>query len=214
MDATVTVTAVEEVGPDTYAIRFSTPEGFAAEPGQFVKLGTELDGESVARFYTLSSPSTTGTFEVTVGIDLEEGGEFSQFLADLEPGTEMDLSGPYGDDHYAGEERAVVLAGGPGIGAAVAIAEAAIESGNEAALVYRDDEPAHEARIGALRENGVVVHLLAGNADLTEPVADVLTGATGEAAFVYGFADFVADAEAAIEAAGGDADAAKVENFG
>jgi hypothetical protein len=32
--------------------------------------------------------------------------------------------------------------------------------------------------------------------------------------FVYGFADLVADAETAVDAAGGDADAAKVENFG
>jgi len=32
--------------------------------------------------------------------------------------------------------------------------------------------------------------------------------------FVYGFDDFVTAATDAIEAAGGDADAAKVENFG
>lgn len=214
MDATVTVTAVEDVGPDTYAIRFDTPQGFSAEPGQFVKLGTEIDDELVQRFYTLSSPTTTGTFEVTVAIDPDEGGEFSAFLAGVEPGTEMEMAGPYGKDHYEGEDRVVVLAGGPGVGPAVAIAERAIEEGGEAAIVYRDDEPAHEARIGALREQGVTVHLLGEGDALTEPVADVLTGGEGEGVFVYGFADFVEAAEDAIEAAGGDADAAKVENFG
>jgi ferredoxin-NADP reductase len=214
MDTTATVESAEAVGPDTYALRFRAPEGFAAEPGQFVKLGTEIDGESVARFYTLSSPTVGETFEVTVGIDPEEGGEFSAFLADAAAGTEMTLSGPYGDQHYDGESRAVVIAGGPGIGPAVAIAERALDEGAEAAVVYRDDDVAHADRIDALRERGADVRLLDAGDPLTDAVADALTGADGETAFVYGFADLVADAEAALDAAGGDADAAKVENFG
>ncbi|MDB2244743.1 FAD-dependent oxidoreductase [Halorubrum ezzemoulense] len=214
MDTTATVESVEPVGSDTYALRFRAPEGFAAEPGQFVKLGTEIDGESVARFYTLSSPRVGETFEVTVGIDPDEGGEFSAFLSGAEAGTEMTLSGPFGDQHYDGEPRAVVIAGGPGVGPAVAIAERALDEDAEAAVVYRDDDVAHADRIDALRERGAAVRLLDGDAPLTDAVADVLTGADGGTAFVYGFADLVADAEAAIEAAGGDADAAKVENFG
>ncbi|WP_096393631.1 FAD-dependent oxidoreductase [Halorubrum trapanicum] len=214
MDTTATVEAVEAVGPDTYALRFRAPEGFAAEPGQFVKLGTEIEGESVARFYTLSSPRVGETFEVTVGIDPEEGGEFSAFLSDAEAGTEMTLSGPYGDQHYDGEPRAVVIAGGPGIGPAVAIAERALDEGAEAAVVYRDDDVAHADRIDALRERGADIRLLDAGDPLTDAVAEVIIGADGETVFVYGFADLVADAEAAVDAAGGDADAAKVENFG
>jgi len=214
MDTTATVESAEEVGSDTHALRFRAPEGFDAEPGQFVKLGTEIDGESVTRFYTLSSPRVGDTFEVTVGIDPEAGGEFSEFLADAEAGTEMTLSGPFGDQHYDGEGRAVVIAGGPGIGPAVAIAERALDEDAEAAVVYRDDDVAHADRIDALRDRGATVRLLGSGDALTDAVADVLTGADGETVFVYGFADLVADAEAAVDAAGGDADAAKVENFG
>ncbi len=214
MDATVTVADVEDVGPDTYAIRFETPAGFTAEPGQFVKLGTEIDGESVARFYTLSSPTVEETFEVTVGIDPEDGGPFSAFLASIEPGVEMSLSGPFGDHHYDGERRVVILAGGPGIGPAVAIAERAVTEGGEAAIVYRDDDPAHAARLKRLRDSGARIYLLDGDAELDAATADVVTDAGDEGVFVYGFADFVADAEAAIEATIGDADEAKVENFG
>lgn len=214
MDTTATVSAVETVGRNTYALRFRSPEGFAAEPGQFVKLGTEIDGESVARFYTLSSPTVDDTFEVTVGIDPEEGGDFSAFLSDAEAGTEMTLSGPFGDQHYDDEPRAVVIAGGPGVGPAVAIAERALDEGAEAAIVYRDDDVSHADRLDRLEERGATIRVLDADAELDDAVADALTDAKGETVFVYGFADLVADAEAAIEAAGGDADAAKVENFG
>ncbi|AZQ13972.1 FAD-dependent oxidoreductase [Halorubrum sp. PV6] len=214
MDTTATVSAVETVGPDTYALSFDAPDGFDAEPGQFVKLGTEIDGESVARFYTLSSPTVEDSFEVTVGIDPDEGGEFSAFLAGAEAGTEMTLSGPFGDQHYDGEARAVIVAGGPGVGPAVAIAERALDEGGEAAIVYRDDDVSHADRLDRLAERGVAVHRLDAADELDAAVAESTTGGDGETVFVYGFADLVADAEAAIEAAGGDADAAKVENFG
>jgi len=214
MDTTATVEAVETVGPDTYAIRFDTPDGFTAEPGQFVKLGTDIDGEHVARFYTLSSPTVGDGFEVTVGIDPEEGGEFSAFLADVEAGTEMTLSGPFGDQHYDGESRAVIVAGGPGVGPAVAIAERALDDGADAAIVYRDDAVSHADRLDDLEARGAAVHTLDADESLDDAVAAVLTSTDGETVFVYGFADLVADAEAAIDAAGGDADGAKVENFG
>ena len=214
MDTTATVSAVESVGRDTYALRFDAPDGFAAEPGQFVKLGTEIDGESVARFYTLSSPTVGDSFEVTVGIDPEEGGEFSAFLAGAEAGTEMTLSGPFGDQYYDSEPRAVVIAGGPGVGPAVAIAERALDDGAEAAVIYRDDDVSHADRLDALEARGGAVYLLDAGEALDDAVAEALTGLDGETAFVYGFADLVADAEAAIEAAGGDTDGAKIENFG
>ncbi|SFL04046.1 Ferredoxin-NADP reductase [Halogranum rubrum] len=212
MDATVTVTAAESVGSDTIAIEFDAPDGFAAEPGQFVKLSATLDGEGYARFYTLSSPRVEDTFEVTVGIDDEEAGPFSKFLADLGEGDEVEMSGPYGSDHYEGESRVVVLAGGPGVGPAVAIAERALDDGNEAAVVYKDDDPAHEERLSALEDDGATVVVTDG--DLTDAVADAVTGAEGEQVFVYGFAAFVDEAVEAIEDADGDVDGAKIENFG
>ena len=70
------------------------------------------------------------------------------------------------------------------------------------------------AGLALLEERGAEVHLLDAGEALDDAVAAALTGREGETVFVYGFADLVADAEAAVEAAGGDADAAKVENFG
>ncbi|WP_336136040.1 FAD-dependent oxidoreductase [Natronomonas amylolytica] len=209
-----TVAAVREVGPDAVAIDLETPAGFEAEPGQFVKLSTEIDGETEGRFYTVSSPDTDETFEFTISYDPEEGGAFSEYLPNIEAGDTVTITGPFGGDYYEGEDRVVVLAGGPGVGPAVAIAERALADGNEAAVVYRDDNPLHEDRLATLATTGADVFVLSESEPLTDAVAAVLTTDEGEQVFIYGFADFLADAEAAIEAAGGDPDEAKAENFG
>lgn len=212
MEATVTVAGVESVGPDTVAIEFETPDGFDAAPGQFVRLGATLDGERYRRFYTLSSADVAGTFEVTVGIDEDEAGPFSEHLAALAPGDDLEMAGPFGSNHYEGEARVVVLAGGPGVGPAVAVAERALADGGEAAVVYRDGQPAHETRLDRLRERGASVVVTDGAVGAA--VADAVTGDPDERVFVYGFQPFVDEAVGALESAGTDPDAAKVESFG
>jgi ferredoxin-NADP reductase len=215
MDATeTTVAAVREAGEDALAFDLETPGGFEAEPGQFVKITATVDGETESRFYTVSSPTTVGTFEFTVGFDPEQAGAFSDYLRELKPGDAVTFSGPFGSNYYEGESRVVVVAGGPGIGPAVAIAERALEDGNEAAVVYRDDAPIHEDRLADIAAAGADVFLLNETEPLTDAVGAALSGAEAEQVFVYGFADFLDDAETAIEAAGGDPDAAKTENFG
>ena len=215
MDPTeTTVAAVREVGTDAVAIEVVTPEEFSARPGQFVKLSATIGGESVSRFYTVSSIDTEGTFELTISYDPDEGGAFSEYLLSIAPDDPITIAGPFGSDYYEGEPRVVVLAGGPGVGPAVAIAEAALADGGEAVVIYRDDNPIHEDRLAELATAGATVFVLSESTALTDAVADALTLDDGEQVFVYGFADFLEDADAAIEAAGGSPKAAKSENFG
>jgi 3-phenylpropionate/trans-cinnamate dioxygenase ferredoxin reductase subunit len=204
------VRAVRSVGPDAIAIDIETPDEFDAQPGQFVKVTLPGDDEDESRFYTISSPDVAGTFEITVGIDPE--GAVAPRLGELEAGDELLVAGPFGSDYYEGEPRAVVIAGGPGVGPAVGIAERALQDGHDAAVVYQDDDPIHVERLDALEDQGALVRLLAHGEDLTEAVADAV--ADGGQVFVYGFADFLDDATEALTAAGVDADDAKVENFG
>ena len=210
MDATtVSVRAVRRVGTDTVALELETPPAFDARPGQFVKLGAEVDGEEYDRFYTLSSPSVEGGFEVTVGVDPE--GEFSPWLADAE-GEEVEISGPFGQSFYEDEARVVVVAGGPGVGPAVGIGERALADGNEVAVVYRDDDPAHEERLSGLAAGGADVFIVT-----DDGLADAITTAVGDGegqVFVYGFADFLDDALAALSETEYDTERAKTENFG
>jgi len=212
MDATVDVTDTTTVGPETVAIEFATPAGFDAQPGQFVKLSATVDGEEYARFYTLSSPAVQDTFEITVGIDPEEGGPFSDVLAALSAGDTVEMSGPFGADYYEGEPRVVVLAGGPGVGPAVGIGERALDDGGEAVIVYRDADPAHDKRLAALDSAGASVTVTDG--PIAAAVGDAITGEDDEQVFVYGFSDFVGEATDAATAAGVAANDLKVENFG
>lgn len=210
MDRTeVTVAAVHDVGPDAIAVELESPAGFSARPGQFVRLVVPVNGEE-ARFYTISSPDVIETFELTIGIDPE--GEVTPRLRDLEAGSTVTLSGPYGDAYYEDESNVLVVAGGPGVGPAVGIAERTLDDGGEAAIVYRDAEPIHEQRLADLRARGADVAVLGPAEPLDEPVADFLDHDTQ--VFVYGFTEFLDHSTTAIEAAGGDADEAKLENFG
>lgn len=207
---TVAVRAVREVGTDTIALDLESPDGFDARPGQFVKLGLTVDGEDYDRFYTLSSPDVGETFEITVGIDPD--GELAPHLADLGEGDAVEIAGPFGKSFYEDESRVVVLAGGPGIGPAVGIGERALADGNEVAIVYRDDDHAHEARLSTLSAGGADVFMLT-DGSLSEAVSDAVGDGEGQV-FVYGFADFLDEALEALAETGYDAEDAKAENFG
>lgn len=217
MDETaVPITAVREVGPNAVAIDIETPAGFDAAPGQFVKVELTVDGEEHSRFYTISSPDIGETFELTVGIDPE--GEVSPHLRALSPGDNLAVTGPYGNAYYEGESRACLLAGGPGIGPAVGIAERVLADGGQAAVVYRDEEPVHTERLRSLEADGGFVVVLAESESLADATASGLASLDGDIGsaqvFVYGFAEFLDAAMDAVATAGGEPDRAKVENFG
>jgi 3-phenylpropionate/trans-cinnamate dioxygenase ferredoxin reductase subunit len=206
----VTVDSVDSLGPAAVAISFENPGSFDARPGQFVKVTVETDGDEESRFYTVSSPDVAETFEITVEVD--PGGTVGPRLADLEAGDTVWLSGPFGNAYYEEEPRVLVLAGGPGVGPAVGIAERALDDGGEAAIVYRDESPIHRDRLTDLESRGVAVRILDPDESLEGAVAEV--SMDGQQVFVYGFADFLDAATRAVAAAGGEPDAAKVENFG
>ncbi|EMA30035.1 ferredoxin--NADP reductase [Halobiforma nitratireducens] len=218
----VTVESVREVGPDTVALELETPAEFDALPGQFVLLravpgGDEDENEAdddtdvVERHYTLSSPSVDETFELTVGVDPD--GDLSPWLAALEGGETVHVDGPYGAITYERDRDVVAVAGGPGVGPAVSIAEAAQDAGYDATVVYQDDEPAHGERLEALEEAGATVYVLDG--DTEDDLADAIDRHLEDGQlYAFGFEDFVTFVTAAIEDAGGDPDEASIENFG
>ncbi|WP_121744665.1 ferredoxin--NADP reductase [Natronorubrum halophilum] len=217
----VAVESVREVGPDTVALELETPEGFDAHPGQFVLLRAvprDVDADEtideddvVMRHYTLSSPSVGETFEITVGIDPD--GDLSPWLAALEGGETVHVEGPFGTITYERDEDIVAVAGGPGVGPAVSIAEAARDSGHDAVVIYQDDEPAHVDRLETLEADGAAVVIV--DEDDSDGLADAVETHLGNGQlYAFGFEDFVTFVAETIEGAGGDSDEALIENFG
>lgn len=210
----VTVAAVRDVGPDTVAIDLETPSGFDALPGQFVLVRAPLDGDTADRYYTVSSPTVAETFEITVGVDPD--GDVTPWLADRTAGDTLTIDGPLGEIYYDDDGDVLVVAGGPGIGPAVAIAERAVEHGHDVAIVYEDDGYAHEARLTTLEAQGPTLTLLDETApDRETALVDAVTDqvAIGDA-YVFGFADFCKTVRDALLDAGADEDDLHIENFG
>ena len=204
-----TVRSITSVGPDTIAVDLRTPPDFTAAPGQFVKLLFEIDGETTGRFYTISSPSVTDSFELTIGFDPQAGGAVTERLQSLSEGDVLAFEGPFGQSTYEGEPQVVVLAGGPGIGPAVAIADVALAADADVTVIYQAPAPVHGQRLDAVEAAGASVWV--GDAPLADAVAAVDADPTGAQVFVFGFADLVAEATAI---SGIDATTAKIENFG
>ncbi len=214
MDQTdATVAAVADVGPSAVALDIETPDGFEAHPGQFVRLSLELGGERESRFYTISSPDVDDSFEVTLTYDPEADEEaLGPRLAGLSPGDVVGVAGPFGDAYYEGETNTLVLAGGPGVGPAVGIAERTLRDGGEAAVVYLDDDPLHEERLSALADEGATVVVIDDPDSLPGAVEEAVAGDVQ--AFVYGFAGFLEAALDALADSGVDPESVKTENFG
>lgn len=213
MDLTdVTVETVRTVGPNAITLELRTPAGFDAYPGQFIKLSAEIDGESTSRFYTISSPRVTDSFETTLTIDPQ--GTFGPYLADLEAGDSVRVAGPFGNAYYENEENTLIVAGGPGVGPAVGIGERTLEDGGETTIVYLDDRLIHENRLETLSVMGGEVFIIDSADALAPAIEETLTGSEDAQVFVYGFSPFLDVATEAISSAGANAETAKLENFG
>jgi len=202
----VTVDAVEDVGTRTVALALETPDGFDAEPGQFLLVRATVDGVEETGYYTLSSPDTDGTMEITVEYVPE--GTLAPWLAERTPGDVVEVEGPFGDVRYTGDGPAVVLAEGPGIGPAVGIAERAREDGHDATVVFWGENPPHRDRLDALEADGATVLVV----ESLDEAVDTIAEAADATVYVFGFESFVRDATTVAEAAG--ADDVRAESFG
>ena len=160
------------------------------------------------RAYTISSPDTVDTFEITVAVGDEN--EVGSWLAERPVGEVITIEGPYGDIAYRGGAEVLVLAGGPGIGPGVGIGERAITD-QDVVIIYRDDAFIHRERLTELEAAGATVTYL----DPAEPIdRELIEEHLAKTVYVFGFEAFVQDATDAIDAAGGDPSSAQVEGFG
>jgi ferredoxin-NADP reductase len=101
----------------TFVLTPTRPGTFAFAPGQYVVLSVEVDGRTVERCYTISSPPTRPHL-LTITVKRVPGGAVSGWLHDhLRAGDRVSARGPLGSfsvvEHPAA--RYLLLSGGSGI---------------------------------------------------------------------------------------------------
>lgn len=190
------VLAVETVAPDTLTITLQTPAGFAASPGQFVRIEAEVGGETRSGYYALSSPEVTDAFEITVQFGTDEA--LGAWLSGCESGETIGIDGPYGGIQYTGDEEVTVVADEAGIGSAIGIAERARRADRTVAVVYRTDRPIYESRLGRVQANGGTVTVVEESTRLADALATI---PDDRPCYVFGSAEFAADVRAALREA-------------
>ena len=123
--------------PEAVAITFDVPNDLAAtfafQPGQFLTLRADVNGQDVRRSYSIASRPGAA---LTVGVKRVEGGVFSTFAQGLEPGMTLSVMPPEGRFVDDGKDNIVLIAAGSGITPMVAIASNALDRGANVTLVY------------------------------------------------------------------------------
>ena len=140
----LTVSRVRPQTADGVAVAFDVPETlrdtFRFQPGQYVTLRTDIDGEDVRRSYSICAPDHAGHLEV--GVKRVDGGAFSTFAQSLSPGDRIEVMPPQGRFTVAIEPEAVhgylLVAAGSGITPCLSIASSVLhgEPHSRVTLVY------------------------------------------------------------------------------
>ena len=122
----------------SFLLRTRTPSLFRFRPGQFITLELEIDGATINRCYTISSPPTRpDTLSITV--KRHPGGKVSNWLHDnLKPGSEIKALGPAGDfscTHHAASKY-LFLSGGSGVTPMMSMARTHYDLGEDKDIVF------------------------------------------------------------------------------
>lgn len=112
-DYSVTVTSVERLSSDIYALRFNSPELAKAKPGQFINVSgwDHSEGPLLRRPFAIAEVNGD-----EVSMMFRVIGHGTKFLSGMKPGDPLKVLGPLGNSFPLPEnnEAAVLLAGGIG----------------------------------------------------------------------------------------------------
>jgi ferredoxin-NADP reductase len=101
-----------EVRHFVFEVEGSAPLCFV--PGQFASLTAEIDGSPITRAYSFASAAGGSRFELCLNRVAE--GKFSPFLFDLQPGDQVQMTGPWGGFIFRQPvEDSILIATGTGI---------------------------------------------------------------------------------------------------
>jgi len=130
----LTVSEKRNETPDSVRITLQVPEDVQPEfeflPGQHLPIQIEVDGRPVRRTYSICSAPGQGPLQL--GIRIQPGGAFSQFVAEsLQAGDELQVMPPFGQFHASidqdNEKTYLAFASGSGITPIISIIRSTLE---------------------------------------------------------------------------------------
>ncbi|MFL9892099.1 FAD-binding oxidoreductase [Paraburkholderia sp. RL17-381-BIF-C] len=139
-DDTLVCCQVRQETHDVKSFFFRAPSGraFVFEPGQFITLELEIDGESINRCYTISSPPTR-PHTISITVKRVPGGKVSNWLHDnLHAGAKVRVLGPAGEFTCARHpaRKFLFLSAGSGITPLMSMSRAHHELGEDSDIVF------------------------------------------------------------------------------
>ncbi|MFZ5950546.1 MAG: FAD-binding oxidoreductase [Candidatus Rifleibacteriota bacterium] len=116
---TVRLEKADYVGEGIRVLQFSILNNQLLEfkSGQYVQVYRQLPHERIVRAYSISSDAEMKT-GFSLDVQLVSGGLMSTWLHQIEPGTELEISGPYGEMALEDEGHSspvILVAGGVGM---------------------------------------------------------------------------------------------------
>nr|WKF61211.1 3-ketosteroid-9-alpha-monooxygenase, ferredoxin reductase component [Paraburkholderia busanensis] len=139
-DDTLVCCHVRQETHDVKSFFFRAPSerAFVFEPGQFITLELEIDGESINRCYTISSPPTR-PHTISITVKRVPGGKVSNWLHDnLQAGSQVRVLGPSGEFTCARHpaRKFLFLSAGSGITPLMSMSRAHHELGEDSDIVF------------------------------------------------------------------------------
>ncbi|WP_090868831.1 hybrid-cluster NAD(P)-dependent oxidoreductase [Paraburkholderia diazotrophica] len=145
---TLTCCRVVDETHDVKSFEFRVGDGtpIRFEPGQFMTVSASVQGQSVERCYTISSPPTR-PYLVSITVKSVPGGVMSNWLHEnMKPGTQLRAFGPSGSftPTAAPATRSLYLSAGSGVTPLMSMTRASIDLGLDRDIVF-----VHSARTPA-----------------------------------------------------------------
>ena len=139
-EETLVCCQVRQETHDVKSFFFRSPAGhtFSFEPGQFVTLELEIDGETINRCYTISS-SPTRPHTISITVKRVPGGKGSNWLHDnLQAGAQVRVLGPSGEFTCARHpaRKYLFLSAGSGITPLMSMSRAHHELSEDRDIVF------------------------------------------------------------------------------
>ncbi|MFP3600305.1 2Fe-2S iron-sulfur cluster-binding protein [Paraburkholderia sp. SIMBA_053] len=140
VDETLVCCHMRQETHDVKSFFFRAPgeRTFVFEPGQFITLELDIDGESINRCYTISSPPTR-PHTISITVKRVPGGKVSNWLHDnLQVGGEVRVLGPAGEFTCARHpaRKLLFLSAGSGITPLMSMSRAHHELGEDSDIVF------------------------------------------------------------------------------